>query len=683
MAGDETANLRVTRLTPLLPPTCVFEELPGSLDIYKTVVDARAALLSTMAGQSERLLCVVTLPPSCNDTSSLLTNAEQLAELSAKVSDDLLLVFQPPAGAYLQGLTTLSSAVPSEGITGAQINAQIKEARELLLHVNRLGLPTALEFGDTITPQFFCDLLAWAAVSAQSATLRELVSGLSMPVGLSAPASSDAWVLKAIELSARAHHFLGVSAEGVCGIVESSGNPDVVAMVTSSQADGKALCAAIERLHRARPATALMAECAAEECAQLLPMLSGRELGGRVIGLRVTLAATADGLAPGSEDTLRMLAAAVHARRKAARPPPAHAAADEAETHNLRVVAVRPLLPPACLQEDLPRLAQHAAVVQKARASLQAALVPASPSDRFIILAGPAAVDDVGAATEYAARLAVLAKDKEVCDDVQLVMSVRLGSTDGGWPGLLMDPSRDGSCHINEGVKLARKLLLTINSLGLPAACEFGDTITPQFFADLVAFASVSAQSATLRELVSGLSMPVGLRSPSAPDGSAEDPATALAAAQAAALPRPFLGVTAHGTAGIVLSTGNPDCSVVMGGGTGSAEQRAAAIVGECGKLRASVIAECGGGMEPSQQAEMAAALLCAVSSGGPAPRGLSLNSYLLTGAVAEDGQPVHGMSVTAPCMDWVATEHVIRAAARAARERRQAAAPKKRARSE
>lgn len=123
-------------------------------------------------------------------------------------------------------------------------------------------------------------------------------------------------------------------------------------------------------------------------------------------------------------------------------------------------------------------------------------------SDRLIILVGPASIDSVPAATEYAARLAALAADKAVCDDVQIVMNVRLGGVDGGWPGILMDPLRDGSCQINKGVKLARELLLTINQLGLPTACEFGDTITPQFIADVVAFAAVSAQSATLRELV-------------------------------------------------------------------------------------------------------------------------------------------------------------------------------------
>ena len=141
------------------------------------------------------------------------------------------------------------------------------QARELLLQINRIGLPTACELCDTITPQFFADLLSWACVSAQSATLRELVSGLSMPVGLSAPANCDAWVLKGIELSGESHQFLGVSAEGVCGIVHSSGNPDVLAVLTPVGSGVQEAAAAAERVHGARPQAALMIECAALQLA--------------------------------------------------------------------------------------------------------------------------------------------------------------------------------------------------------------------------------------------------------------------------------------------------------------------------------------------------------------------------------------------------------------------------------
>lgn len=173
--AEETSNLRVTRLTPLLPPSCVFEELPGSLEIYRNVVDARAATLAMMAGADDRLLTVVSVPSAEFDGEALLKTAEQVAELAGKFASDLLVVFQPPTSSFLRGLTTLSNLYPVEGVGGAEINAQIKESRELLLGINQLGLPTALEFGDTITPQFFCDLLTWASVSARSATLRELV----------------------------------------------------------------------------------------------------------------------------------------------------------------------------------------------------------------------------------------------------------------------------------------------------------------------------------------------------------------------------------------------------------------------------------------------------------------------------------------------------------------------------
>jgi len=234
------------------------------------------------------------------------------------------------------------------------------------------------------------------------------------------------------------------------------------------------------------------------------------------------------------------------------------------------------------------------------------------------------------------------------------------------------DGSVDRNPQFNPQIKQVRELLLQINRLGLPTACELGDTITPQFFADLLSWACVSAQSDRLCELVSGLSMPVGLRAPAAPDGSDEQGQVACDAINEAGQPKAFLGVTSHGTAGIVQCTGNPDCSVVLGGGTGSAEDRVSRILDGCADLQAAVIAECGGaGMSPSGQAEMAAAMIKAVAEGRPSPAGLSLSSFLLSGALVDGGPRVHGMSVTEPCLDWIATEVAIRSLAAAVRARR------------
>lgn len=187
-------------------------------------------------------------------------------------------------------------------------------------------------------------------------------------------------------------------------------------------------------------------------------------------------------------------------------------ARESTETDNLRIKDVRPLLPPACLLEELPRSSESAAVVSDAREALHAIL--SGQSDRLVVLAGPAAVDSPAGTLEYAARLATLAREVE--GEVLVVMNCQLFTpvtpSTGPWPGLLFDPNRDGSYQINSGIRKARSLLLQLAALGLPVGLEFRDTITPQFFADLLAWSSVSAGSEALQDLVSGLSMPVGGR---------------------------------------------------------------------------------------------------------------------------------------------------------------------------
>lgn len=234
---------------------------------------------------------------------------------------------------------------------------------------------------------------------------------------------------------------------------------------------------------------------------------------------------------------------------------------------NLRIRSVRPLLPAAILLEELPRLSAHELVVQRGRDQIQqvqpahvwrscAAVASASsprhnpqpptpyasshPSssphplpirqilsgslDRLLVVCGPPLVDDLESCTEFAARLAALAT--KVAPDLLLVMRCQVvaepeqpsgpgiaGQTAGGrWPGCMMDPSRDGSFRINAGLRSTRELLLRVCQLGLPIACEFYDTITPQYISDLLSWSAVPAASATLRQLVSGLSMPAGFR---------------------------------------------------------------------------------------------------------------------------------------------------------------------------
>ena len=248
-----TANLRVTRLQALQPPSCVFEDLPGDVEVYTRVVDTRQVIDNMMAGCDDRLLVIVGLAEG-HDIRALAT---ALSGLSDKLATDLVLVLQCDQG--------MTHDPANDGSYHA--NRGIRASRELLLEINRLGLPTAVEFRDTITPQFFADLLSWASVSAQSEMLQELVSGLSMPVGLRSSATNTAAVLRALEISNGEHHFLGVSSEGVCGIVRSTGNPDALAILAAPAADpaaAAAVGAALGAVHRQRPEASLVIELSAE-----------------------------------------------------------------------------------------------------------------------------------------------------------------------------------------------------------------------------------------------------------------------------------------------------------------------------------------------------------------------------------------------------------------------------------
>ena len=667
------------------------------MQVYHRVIDTRQILDNMMAGCDDRLLVVIGPSAVAGGAEKLRAIGETMAKLSSKMSRDLVLVLQADAA--------MGHAPNPDGTY--QINRGIRQSRELLLQINKLGLPTAVEFRDTITPQFFADLLSWASVSAQSETLQELVSGLSMPVGLRAPAEDVGSLLRALETSKGHHHFLGVSSEGIVGIVESTGNPDVLAVLSPPTAAAAAAAAAslshgLQQLHKRRPSASLMVELGEADLGATLDAVLEAEVaaGGyqasRLVGVRLHVPAELCADAGALDSLMSRLAAAVRKRRASASPRPAGATADGTETDNLRIRDVRPLLPPACLLEELPRLPEQAELIRRGRVGAQRIL--SGTSDRVLALIGPASVDDPAAALEYAARLAALSRD--VASELLLVMSVRLSTpvtpSDGPWPGMLFDPERDGTYQINRGIRQSRELLLQINKLGLPTAVEFRDTITPQFFADLLSWASVSAQSETLQELVSGLSMPVGLRAFTAAEGSADDLVAASAAVGVAAHARHFLGVTSHGLAGIVQSTGNTDCAILLGGGAGSEPAvRARRILDGCAGFGA-VVAECGTARStPSDQEAVASALIEAIGgSADGAPRGLSLNSYLLAGAQpqpawggAQGGEArakerrIHGLSSTEPCIDWLTTEDLVRRLAGAVRKRREVTAAKKRPR--
>ncbi|MDQ3700044.1 MAG: 3-deoxy-7-phosphoheptulonate synthase, partial [Chloroflexota bacterium] len=210
------------------------------------------------------------------------------------------------------------------------------------------------------------------------------------------------------------------------------------------------------------------------------------------------------------------------------------------QTRDLRVESIRPLISPALLLEQLPLTEAGSLAVRRAREGIAGILN--GRDDRLIVVVGPCSIHDRDAALDYAGRLREIVGTLE--QDLCVVMRVYFEKprTTVGWKGLINDPRLDGSFAINEGLRLARQLLLELISRGLPAGCEFLDPITPQYFADVVAWGAIGArttESQVHRELASGLSMPVGFKNGT--DGGAQ---IAVDAMRAAAHPHRFLGVT-------------------------------------------------------------------------------------------------------------------------------------------
>src|SRR5438309_3802153 len=252
------------------------------------------------------------------------------------------------------------------------------------------------------------------------------------------------------------------------------------------------------------------------------------------------------------------------------------------KTRDLHVESIRPLLPPAILLEELPLSELGSLVVGRAREEVIRVLT--GEDDRLVVIVGPCSIHDPAAGLEYAKRLKV--PGDELQADLRIVMRVYFEKprTTVGWKGLINDPELNGSFAINQGLRLARRLLLDLIEMGLPAGCEFLDPISPQFISDLVSWGAIGArttESQVHRELASGLSMPVGFKNGT--DGGGQ---IAIDAVRAAVHPHRFLGVTEQGLAGIVSTRGNPDCHVILRGGASgpnydavSVQKTAAALV--------------------------------------------------------------------------------------------------------
>jgi 3-deoxy-7-phosphoheptulonate synthase len=348
-------------------------------------------------------------------------------------------------------------------------------------------------------------------------------------------------------------------------------------------------------------------------------------------------------------------------------------------TSNLRIKGIRPLVSPAILMEELPLTQERALLVQESRRS--ATRILAGDDDRLLVVVGPCSIHDAGAALDYARRLAVLAP--ELCNDLLIVLRVYFEKprTTVGWKGLVNDPHGDGSYAVNEGLRIARGLLLDVLDLGIPAGCEFLDPITPQFIADAVTWAAIGArttESQVHRNLASGLSMPVGFK-----NGTSGDIQIALDAISAASWPHHFMSVTEQGQAAIVETRGNRDTHVILRGGRSCPNFDEASVVSALiqlgdANLRQGLMVDASHGNSSKdyrRQPMVAHEVARQIAAGQRGITGIMLESFLVDGRQELDWstEMTYGQSVTDGCMGWEMLLPVLDELAEAVRARRTA----------
>ena len=347
------------------------------------------------------------------------------------------------------------------------------------------------------------------------------------------------------------------------------------------------------------------------------------------------------------------------------------------KTDDLRIKSLRPLLPPAILMEEIPASERACATVAAARTEVARCLRGEDP--RLVLVVGPCSIHDPAAGLEYARRLAQAAERYR--SDLLVVMRVYFEKprTTIGWKGLINDPHLDDSYAINDGLRVARRFLLDVSDLGLPAGTEFLDPITPQFMADLVAWGAIGArttESQVHRELASGLSMPVGFKNGT--DGTVQ---VAIDGVRSSAHPHHFMSVTKQGVAAFVSTNGNPDCHVILRGGSQGPNYDAASVQRAVDQLRKDglppyVMVDCShanSGKDHEKQPGVVQIVAEQIANGNRAIFGLMLESFLVGGRQDHDrGKALtYGQSITDRCMSWEHTEPLFTVLAEAARKRR------------
>ncbi|MDP3858697.1 MAG: 3-deoxy-7-phosphoheptulonate synthase [Stagnimonas sp.] len=335
-------------------------------------------------------------------------------------------------------------------------------------------------------------------------------------------------------------------------------------------------------------------------------------------------------------------------------------------TENLRIASVSPVSTPAQVQAELPLLEAAANTVARTRAAIQKVL--SGEDDRLLVIVGPCSIHDPEAALDYATRLAA-AREKHA-GELLIVMRVYFEKprTTVGWKGLINDPGLDDSFQIDRGLRMARELLLTLNTRGMPAGVEFLDILTPQYLADLVSWGAIGArttESQLHREMASGLSCPVGFKNGT--DGSTK---IAVDACLSASHPHRFLSLTQTGQIAIFQTRGNPDCHLILRGGNRGPNFDAASVDAACAELKKAGLREqlmidfshANSQKQHQKQIEVGQEIAARMATGDRRLTGVMIESHLLAGRQdIKPGVPLsYGQSITDACIDWADTEGLL-----------------------
>ncbi len=336
-------------------------------------------------------------------------------------------------------------------------------------------------------------------------------------------------------------------------------------------------------------------------------------------------------------------------------------------TDDLRIQWTKVVLPPVFLEEELPTSEAASSTVFTARNEVSEILAGRNP--RLLVVVGPCSIHDPKAAREYAAKLKPVIT--ELAESLCIVMRVYFEKprTTVGWKGLINDPHLDQTYKINDGLRIARHLLLDLAEMGVPAGAEFLDIISPQYFVDLVTWGAIGArttESQVHRQLVSGLSCPVGFK-----NGTSGNVQIAIDAILSASGEHTFLGGTKNGQTAIFATTGNPECHIILRGGRHLTNYDAASVDEtskqlETAGLPARIMIDCShanSSKDYKRQVVVARDIAGQISAGDRRIIGVMIESNLVAGAQKRVAGKslVYGQSMTDACIGWPETVDMLR----------------------